>query len=294
MTSLVASLVLAIAFAPPQADGVSLKWKMNVGDTFYAQSVVGLEQTVTAAGKDVEQKQDQTAVSRYKVTKADKDGYTLEQTILQSIIETNILPGGAGDLSKKLRGATFTITLDDQLKVKKFEGIDDLIQKLGANDPKVKPLLAATLNEDAMKKSVQDLFYCGPDKIVKVGDTWKREDTLPLGPLGDMTLAMEYKYAGSKAGTEDIVLSGKATYAAPKKDAGGALPFKVVNADLKTEKMAGNLSFDSKAGRLKESTMEMKMSGTLTLAINGMEVAMDLKQKIVGKTTILDKNPVVD
>lgn len=297
MTSFVASLILAAVAAPAQAGGVSLAWKMKAGDTFYARSAMNIEQTITINGRDVDQKQDQASVSRYKVTKVGPDGYTLEQTILQSSVESNIQPGGADDVTKKIRGATFTITLDAKFKVQKVDGIDELVTKLGGDDPKAKAMLSATLNEEVMKKSVQDMFYCGPDdsKAVKVGDTWKRDTKLPMGPIGDMDLTMEYKYAGSKGGKEDVALSGSAKYAPPKKAAGGAaLPFTVKDADLKTDKLTGTLTFDSTAGRMTESKLEMEMSGSMTIAVNGREATMDLKQKLVGKTTILDKNPVVD
>jgi Family of unknown function (DUF6263) len=295
MTGFVATLALAISIAPGQSDGVLLRWKLKEGDTFYAKTVSNMEQTVTAMGRDIEQKQDQTTVHRYKVLKASAKAYTVEQTILQSITESNIAPGGLGDLDKKMRGSTFTVELDGDLKVTKISGVAELVKKLGEDNPLLKQVLSGMLNDNLMKKSVEDVFRCGPDKAVKVDDTWKRDESIPLGPLGDMSMKLEFKLAKSKDGTEEITYGGEAKYGAPKEAAaGGGLPFTIAKADLKTEKFVGSMVFDSKAGRTKEAKIEMHLAGTMTVKVGELEVDMDLKQKLTTKSTITEKSPVDD
>jgi hypothetical protein len=295
MIGFAATLTLALALAPAQTDGVLLRWKLKEGDTFYSKTATVMEQTVTAMGRDIEQKQDQTTVHRFKVLKASAKGFTVEQTILQSITESNIAPGGLGDLDKKLRGSTFTVELDADLKVTKVTGVAEMVKKLGEDNPLLKQVLEGMLNENLLKKGIEDVFRCGPDKAVKLNDTWKRDETLPLGPLGEMAMKLDFKLANSKDGTEQVTYSGEAKYGPPKEaNGGGALPFTVSKANLKTDKFAGTMTFDSKAGRLKESKVEMNLSGTMTVKVGELEVDMDLKQKLTTSSTITDKNPVVD
>ena len=293
MTGFVATLALALTIAPGQSDGVLLRWKLKEGDTFYAKSVSNMEQTVTAMGRDIDQKQDQTTVNRFKVLKASDKGYTVEQTILQSITESNIAPGGLGDLDKKMKGATFTIEMDEKFKATKVTGVNDLVKKIGEDNPMLKQILSGMLNDEMMKKAAEDVFRCGPDKAVKVGDTWKRDETLPLGPLGEMSMKLEHKLVSSKDGTEEISFTGEAKYGAPKQAAEG-LPFTIAKADLKTEKFSGTLTFDSKAGRSKESKIVMNLAGTMSVKVGEIEVDVDLKQKLTTTTTISEKSPVVD
>ncbi|MBL8867288.1 MAG: hypothetical protein JNK93_17155 [Planctomycetia bacterium] len=296
MTGFVATFALALSLSPGQSEGVLLRWKLKEGDTFYAKTVTTMEQTVTAMGRDIEQKQEQTTVHRYKVLKASDKSYTVEQTVLQSITESNLAPGGLGDLDKKMKGATFTVELDANLKVTKIAGVQELVKKLGEDNPLLKQVLSNMLNDNLMKKGIEDVFRCGPDRAVKVGDSWKRDESIPLGPLGELSMKQEYKLAKSKDAIEEITYGGEAKYGPPKDAAagGGGLPFTVAKADLKTDKFSGTLLFDSKAGRTKENKVEMNLSGTMSVKVGELEVDMDLKQKLVTKTTLTEKSPVDD
>lgn len=293
MTGFVATLALALVASPGQADGVSLQWKLKDGDTFYTKTTTNLEQTIAVMGNNIDQKQDQTTVHRYKVLKAGAGGYTVEQTVLQALTESNLPNVNFGDIDKKMKGAKLTVTMDDKFKVTKLEGVSDLAKKFGDENPIVKQVLAGVLNEEVLKKGVEDLFRAGPDAPVKVGDGWKRDETIPLGPLGEMAMKMNYKLEKSKDGLAEVSYTGDAKYAPPKESAEG-LPFTISKADLKTDKFSGTTVFDSKAGRTKETKMEMNTSGTMTAKVGEAEFAMDLKQKLVSKTEVTAKNPVVD
>jgi Family of unknown function (DUF6263) len=192
-----------------------------------------------------------------------------------------------------MKGATFTIEMDEKFKATKVSGMNELVKKLGEDNPLLKQILSGMLNDEMMKKSAEDVFRSGPDKAVKVGDTWKRDESMPLGPLGEMSMKLEHKLVSSKDGSEEVTFTGEAKYGAPKQAAEG-LPFTVSKADLKTEKFSGTLTFDSKAGRVKQSKVIMNLSGTMTVKVGEIEVDMDMKQKLTTTTTISDKSPVVD
>jgi hypothetical protein len=291
MTSAFATLALALGLANAPPDAVSLRWKLNKGDQFYAQSKIDMKQTVGVAGQEIEQTMKQTVTARYKVLASRKDGVTLEQTTLQAKIDTNI--PGAGDFADKLKGTTLTFVLDDKHRVTKVEGLDKLINTVSGDDENARKMLKSFLNPDVLRQSVDTMFAFGPAKPVRPGDTWKRDYKYALGPLGTFTVNADYKLAGPTGGLEKVTMTARAKYAPPK--AGGDAPlFTVSGGELTAEDFATTYLFDPKAGRLKESRAEMKLSGKLTVSVMGNEVEMDLKQTLKTTTAVSDKNPVAD
>lgn len=293
MTGFVTTLALALTLSSGQADGVTLRWKLKQGDTFYLKQTDKMEQTVGVLGQNQEQNTESTVVSQFKVTKADADGYTLEQTVLDSVTETNVVPGGLGDFDKKYKGTKFTIALDKDFKATKIEGVTAAYDKVVQDNPAIKPVIAAYLHEEVMKKAVQDVFRVGPDKAVKVGDGWKADEVAPLGPSGELATALAFKLAAAKDGVAEVGYTGTAKFAPPK-EASPDLPFTITKADFKSDKYTGTIKFDTKAGRMTEAESAMNLAGTMTLKIGEMELVADIKSKMTSKTEVLDKNPVVN
>lgn len=291
MTGLVA-LSVALALSPGQAEPASLTWKLKEGQTFYVRTTNATTQTVSVAGQSQEQKTEHTSVDAYKVAKATADGYVLECTTLQSTTDTNILPDGLGSFDKDMQGAKLTFTLDKTFQVTKVDGVPEVLKKLTAGNPGVKPLTDSFISEGTIKKAVADLFRVGPGKPATVGDTWKAEETTPLGTSGELVAKMDFKYAGSKDGVDEVTFDGKAKYNPPKKAAADGA--KIVKADLTSDKYTGTIRFDRTAGRLKASEDALTMKGTLTIAIGGMEVDADVTTVATSKAEVFDKSPIVD
>lgn len=281
------SLLAAALLAPAQADA-PLTWKLKKGDVFYAKSVNALTQSVSVNGNKMNQEQNHTTYHRYTVKEAGKDGMVIEQTVMRSEVEGN-LPGTA-DVAKKLKGVTLTYTLDAKNEVTKVGGYDKLLEALVGDDAEAKKQVAAMLSEDTLKQGVSELFGITPAKAVKVGDSWKRDSKMAMGPIGDFKMAAEYKYAeaATGGGGDKVTWKATATYSAPK--AGGDGPFTVSKGNLKSEKFEGDFVFDSKAGRIKSAVTRAKFSGTLTFAIMGTEVDAELDQTLTVTTTVSDKN----
>lgn len=64
--------------------------------------------------------------------------------------------------------------------------------------------------------------------------------------------------------------------------------------DLKADKFAGTMQFDTKAGRLTESKQDASMTGEMTLSAGGQKIDMTMKIKVKQNITIDDKNPIKD
>lgn len=279
------SLMAAALLAPAQADA-PLTWKLKKGDVFHAKSVNALKQTVTVLGNKTEQEQNQTTYHKYTVKSADKDGMVIEQTVVKSEVEGN-LPGTA-DVAKKLKGLTMTFTLNAKNEVTKLEGYDKFLDTLTDGNEDAKKQVAGILSEDTFKQGVAELFGLTPAKAVKVGDTWKRDTKMSMGPIGDFKMASEYKYATAAAAGDKVTWKATATYSAPK--AGGDGPFTVSKGNLKSDKFEGDFVFDSKAGRMKSSSTRAHFAGKLTFSVMGMEVEAELDQNLTITTTLADKS----
>ena len=290
MNALFASILLTLAVAPA-ADEVTIRWKLAQGDTFYTKTVAVLEQTVSVMGNDMEQNQTQTSVNRYKVLKADDKGMVIEQTIMRSDVDGNI--PGVGDFTKKLKGATLTFTLDTDMKITKIEGFQAMLDKIADGNDDVLKVMKATLTEDTYKVAVEDLFRVGTTKPTAVGDTWKRDYNMPLGPLGRMEMNAKYKYEGATGDVAKITYTADAKFSAPK-DGEAIGPVAITKADLKAESFSGTILFDLKAGRLQEIKADMKMNGTITVKAGDNEIEVGMKQKVKTTNTIHTNNPADD
>jgi hypothetical protein len=149
-------------------------------------------------------------------------------------------------------------------------------------------------SETAVGQMVSQVFSFGPKQAVKVGDTWTRTDKMATG-VGDAAVKQTFKLTGVEGGVAKIGVTADMTFKAD--DAGfPGLPdgVKITKFDMKADKIAGTVLFDTKAGRLKEGKQDMNLNGALTMSAAGMDIDVTMKIKGVQTTTVTDKNPVVD
>jgi Family of unknown function (DUF6263) len=292
MTGFLASLTLAMTMTPTQAEGVSIRWKLKADDIFYTKTITKMDQVIKVQGREVPQKNDQTVIHRYKVLKANADGYQIEQTILQSSSEGTLVAGpAAAEAHKKMKGSIFTFTFNPDFQVQKIEGIDEYVDKLSGGNAVAKQLLESSINAEVLKISMEDIFRIGTKNTVKVGDKWKKDYKLPLAELGDVTAQMKYQFDRNNEGIFEISYQGDGVYSTPK-PSGKVTPITITNADVKIEKFKGTLLFDSKLNRVQETKTEFKMVGPMTMQLNGQTIAMEVEQNLASQIQILSKNPI--
>jgi hypothetical protein len=283
-----ATPVLALLLAAPPADTYTLQWKLKEGDVFYTKSTAVMEQTIEVMGQTVENKVETKGVLRFKVKSTTRRATVVEMTFLETKIDA---PGGA-DLGEKMKGVTFTVTLDDKLKITKFEGYEKFLDALTDGDASKKKLMKTMMPESMLRRSFDQTFLFAPDKPVAVGDKWDRSENLSLGALGTMDVKFGCKLDGVKGDVATVVMKGDLTWKGSAADTD--LPFKISKADVKTDKFDTTFRFDMKAGRPLDSKIEMNMSGTMTIEVGGMTVDAKLKQKMTMTGTVTDQNPIKD
>lgn len=287
-----ATLVIVSISAGPAVAQEKLAWKFKEGDKFYVEETATVKQTTKVLGNTELKEEIQTNLMSFLVMKKTADGVVLVQTIEETKIDRIQGKGdpGEADTLEKMRGAKFTITLNNKGQITKFEGYDDFIAKLSKGDAEVEKVLRAILPADIFKKTAEQSFSILPGKAVSKGDTWDREMSISMGPLGSLKVKNSFKYEGKEKEMDVISKTGTLTYQAPKGDAAG-LPFKVLNGTMKAENAKGRMLFDNKLGRPSQDKTSMVIRGALTMEILDMQVTVEIDSEQSSVTRVSTKKP---
>jgi hypothetical protein len=306
LTGGVLLLTLASVSAPtPEAKAV-YKWQFEKGKTFYQEVTTETRQTMKVMGNNVAQTQKQVFLFSFTPQRREGDGWVVREVI--EGVKAEIDVGGtkiaydstkeeAGDnplagFFKALVGTDFTLVLDGNTKVVRVEGVEALAHKLAAGNPQAGPAPALTLGEDTFKELATQTFLSLPGREVNKGDSWTRQGTLDMGPLGRYTLPYEYTCAGTEGKFVKFRVDNSGfKYEGAQGNAANPLPFKVRQANLKSKKSGGLIVFDTAKGRVDNSEMVLELEGSLSIEIAGQVSEIELSQ--AQKTTVLttDTNP---
>jgi hypothetical protein len=308
-------LVVVALGAPAFGQEVDIKWKFEKGKTFYQEMTTETKQDMTVMGMKISQTQKQTFYFSWTPEKQDdKDkSWTIKQKIIGLKMDIQIggtpitydstKDAGAGvnnplsDFFKALIGAEFTITVGPDMKVTKIEGRDEFLKKLISTNQTMEPLLKQILSDDALKQMADPAFAVVPGKPVKKGDTWERPSKLNMGPIGSYETNYKYTYEGQdekEKSLAKIKVDMTLKYIAPvgSPAGGGGLPFRIVSADLKSDKATGSILFDTEKGRLASSKISLDLKGKLSIDISGMTSEVELSQTQSTEVKTTDKDPI--
>jgi len=289
-----AALLVLVGMAMPAYGQTTLEWKFKEGEKFYVEEVNDLKQNVSIIGKDVKNNIKITTISSYYVKSVSGPEVTLEQKIESVDVKSSGdgLGGQMDKLFEKLQGANFQITLKEG-KVSKIKGYSEFIKKLADGDEGAGKFAKELLSEDALKKSIEDLFGNLPTKAISPGDTWSQEATIPFGPLGSFKTSKDMTYKEKDKDGALITYKSKMSYIPPKDAAFGGL-LKIVKGNIKSENAKGSLLFNPEKGRLVRATFSMVARGSMTVEIMGNQLEMDLSADQTTTTRVLTKNPKAD
>jgi hypothetical protein len=301
---------LALPMAAQDAgNAVTLSWKFEKDKPFYQEMTTTTKQTMKVMGMDVTQNQSQTFYFSWTPVEQDKDKNWIVKQKIEAVkmdieIAGNKIPfdstkdmGTAGsnplaDFFKALVGSEFTLTISPDMKVLKIDGRDKFIEKLVKANPQMEPLLKQILGDEALKQMSDPAFAAVPATPVKSGQTWEKDASLNMGPIGRYETKTKYTYKGKEGKLEKIQVDTDLKYETPAANAAATLPFKIKKADLKSKSATGTILFDNDKHRIDSSNQKLTLEGTLTIDIGGQtsEVALTQEQTTTVKTT--DTNPV--
>ena len=292
--SLICSALLAACLTSAALAQVRLEPKFPEGTSTGSETKMKFHQVLTIAGMDLTSEVDTTVTGRATIGKRMPDGTIRVEERTEAVVTRMTLPGGLKvdfdsakpdvkaenpalqpilDAFRGISGAGYAYVIGKDNKVASIEAL----QKPGQTAP-VGP--GQPLDPEKRKKELGQELAVLPEKPVNKGDKWERTEVVDIGGGQTLTFTNYYEYQGTveKSGkTLDKIslYTGAVTYAL---DPNSPSPAKVVNSDLKIGGSMGTLLFDRERGQVVESTNNLKINGTLTLSVNGMELPakMDL------------------
>ena len=274
------SLTLSVAVHAARGDE-PLHWKFTKDQSIHYTMTQKTLSKTEAGGQKLEFTQNQDTDMTWKVTKVDPSGNAeMDQTIDRIVLTTS---GPAGEMkvdtktepgpqengpmgaaAKVLRGmvgSPFHMKMSVQGDISDVTvppKVLDALKSLG-------PAFGAMFSEEGIKRMTAQATIVLPEKAVTRGYTWKSNKSLPM-PFGTMLMDSTYTYEGHEGPNDRINVVVKSDI---KPSDNAAMSVKLVSSDGK-----GGYRFDPKAGILRESDMNMKM--TMQIKVGGQEMATEV------------------
>lgn len=209
---------------------------------------------------------------KYDSTSTDNDQASMLGAMFTPVLDT-------------LNGASFKVTISPRGKVFPVKGYEELLAEAAKNSP-----LKDQYSNEAFRVEFSELLVRLPEKPVKQGDTWSHKSELKLPGVGTVKGTEKLTFAGREkiGGVETIKITG--TYE-------GAIEIDLtrngakITGTLTLAEATATIHFDPKAGRVVSKTKTSRMTGTLNIDANGMNIPVENDQKSTIKVELLDKLP---
>ncbi|MBM3879836.1 MAG: hypothetical protein FJ387_08970 [Verrucomicrobia bacterium] len=186
--------------------------------------------------------------------------------------KTNPTEDSANPLAPMLRhmtGAKIKLLTDAQGKIEHVEGLKELAQKMAADGSLIsQAVVQSMVGGDSLKHL--GLFPEGlPSKPVKIGDRWPVRTEFSLGPLGKVSLFMQFVLRGweTRRGHSCAILDHTGTISTPAPPTGAPAPPAKVTGDS-----SGRTWYCPDLGVTVESNAKQKMN--LRLTMMGQQMAI--------------------
>ncbi len=297
---LLAALVLSLAtllIAPAAHAQVVLRPKLIPNTKRVFHSEARTKQILTLAGMDVETASTQFLVTEQVLQARATDG-TLRLTEATKKLQQEVtLPGfkisfdsdnpnkkaplpqleSMLDMLRLMAKSKVTLVFDKSDQVVKVEGIDELLKDL---DPAVRKSISSQYSSPTILENWKNRRQRIPAKAVNVGDKWEHTTVMNLEAGQKISMKRQYTYAGTiKQGSDTLhrittkSLEAKLTQAPPE-----GSPTKITKSQIKIAKGIGEILIDLKRGRIVSDSDSTRMTGSLTLEVNGMtlDATLDL------------------
>lgn len=308
--ALAAAVLLAGLVTTSHAQ-VKLQFKFPEDQKYSYQSTTKVDQVLTINGMEIPTKSDQVQKVRMEFGKKREDGSIPIHETIVSIKTVLDLPGGINltldsedngeapkdepealkplrETVKALAGANFTIVVNKDGEVSAIEGAEKGLPKADALDPAIADALKKRFEADRLKRESKDVFGMFPKTTVRPGEPWDRTEVMDIGSGQTLTFLYKYEYVGTteQDGKTLDKLAVKASTISYQMD-NPASPIQLGKSDLKIASSDGTILFDREAGRIASSDVKSRITGDLTLVINGKDLPSTLDLTIGTGTRII-------
>jgi hypothetical protein len=265
-----------------------------------SETETNVAQTLTIAGMPIETKQLSFTETTYSSGKRDADGNLSVEEIVSSLRASMELPGGLKvdfdsanpdkkadnpvldpvlDIYRTLLKMPVTTVVNSENKVQEVKVDATVLDKLPME-------VRTSLEPERQKRDHEQAWLFLPDGEVEKGAEWERFIDRDLGGGQSMNFKTKYSYAGTEAKDGKTyhkfnVKQEEVTYAM---DPNANPMLKVPKSDLKIDKSSGVILYDPATGEVAVRESTIRITGTMTMVINGMELPAELDLTLTEKT----------
>ncbi|MEO1994586.1 MAG: DUF6263 family protein, partial [Planctomycetaceae bacterium] len=274
----IACLVLAISVPAAASAQQMLVWKFSTGDVFFVEEVVLQEQSVTIGDRTDTKKTRQTTITQFRVLNATPNGNVDLEITIESILDGG---GQSNDVTRRISGSKFELTLDSKGQLNRFDGYSNFIKRVANGNIQFERLFQSVLSEDTLQQTMVQLLTSVPGTPVNRGQSWQQKHTLNVGPFGTLEVDRSFSHKGvvNRDGGSfvNVGLMGAAKYRLPDPDK-SRLPFKVTKGALKVDRFQGSGSFDLQRQRMQTLDVELHVTGILTISVGPQQAELTIDQ----------------
>jgi hypothetical protein len=195
---------------------------------------------------------------------------------------------------KALIDQEFTITIGKdkggKYQVEEVKGVGNLVNKLGNINPQMTQLLKQILTEDTIKQMAEPMLgVIPPNGVIRPGKTWSRTSTQDQGPIGTYKTTNRYASAGRVKDLAKIEVKTDMTYSPPPAAKQGAAPFQILTANVTSKDSGGTVLFNVAKGRVESADTTVRLEGSLTIRLGGMNVDVEIERTRVTRVRVTDR-----
>ncbi len=263
-------------------------------DEFFQHLVIGRVSRYRILELDLGQDVQYVLVSRFRVEKKNEDGSMVVEQKVEGVRLSNADPAlqvRLNDMLQKTKGASFTMTLNADREVTKFEGGTQAFKVFDVDNPLGGPsfLLWSFMDRDGWKELAQLSFFQPPNDVRR-GQRWDRQMKHSWGPLGTWDGKMHFQAMGKQREMERYDYALDLAYRPPTKR--GALPFEIGQSRFQIQTARGAIAYDPKRGRVAAAEERFHVRGMLSVSFAGIESAVQMDEMQLFQLRIVDKNPL--
>lgn len=258
------------------ARAATLRWKFNRGETLHYQLEEKTVSATTNQGKTIKTTVTQTIDMSWAVKDVGADGtatVTMTFDRMRTKINTafgsfeydtkqNDAPEGIGaatvvTILKKLIGAPFTARMSPLGELSDIQVPESVVKMLKEAGAGRQGAPTGMFSEGGLKNMIIEAGLPLPKDDVAQGTTWKRQSKVQAPAAGTMIVDKVYTYDGpAGAGEEKIGLKSQVSL---EPMANSPVTFKIESQDGR-----GTYVFDNKAGRMSQSSVNVKLKLHIT------------------------------
>ncbi len=281
---------------PPRAEknGVAKPLPPAPAEEFFQHLVVGRVSRYRILELDMGQDVQYVLVSRFRIGKKNEDGSMVVEQKVEGVRLSNADPAlqvKLNEMLQKTKGASFTMTLNADREVTKFEGGTQAFKVFDAGNPLGGPsfLLWSFMDRDGWKELAQLSFFQPPNDVRR-GQRWDRAMKHSWGPLGAWDGKMHFQATGKQREMERYDYALDLAYRPPTKR--GGLPFEIGQSRFQIQAARGAIAYDPKRGRVAAAEERFHVRGMLAVSFAGIDSAVQMDEMQLFQLRIVDKNPL--